>query len=344
MPDVVTEQDIADLIIATNPSYKVGKFYDLAQEFVEYFVMPLWFKQDKVMVSSGHSIRETLMTRYATARNVGLTDLDQFNIIPHLKNFDVPWRRSTVNWTYDVREMLENKSPSMIVDEVEVRRHGARGGMANLMERNAWAAPASSTDDSAWWGVPYWITEGTTQGFTGGAPTGFTTKAGIDCSVVERFNNYYGEFSAYTKDDFVDLLAEAMYRVGFKNPIGLEDFRGKKGQTFRLYCGWPAKRAIEKIGEGQNENLGKDIVSMDGVITIKGNGIWPVDILEEDSDEPFFALNHDAFYPNFLKGDFMRETGPDPVPFQHNWRSVHTDVSGNYTCLNPSSCIRLHKV
>ena len=338
---VVTEEDIADLITSTNPAYKKGKFHDMAQEFVEYYVMPLWFKRDRVNVSSGHSIRETLMTRYATARNVGLDDLDQFSIIDHLKKMEVPWRRSTVNWTYNIREMLENREPAKIVDEIKVRRLGAKGGMANLMERNAWSAPSSTTDETSWWGVPYWVPTGTTQGFTGGAPSGFTTKAGLDPAVVTRMNSYYGTYTTINKDDFIDLVVEAMYRTGFKNPIGLEDFRSSKGQNFRCYTTWAVKRALEKVGEGQNENLGRDLDSMDGVTTIKGNGIWAVGMLEEDSTAPFYGLNHKTFVPNFLEGDFMRETGPAPIPFQHDWRSVHTDVSGNYVCVDPSSCFKV---
>ena len=91
---------------------------------------------------------------------------------------------------------------------------------------------------------------------------------------------------------------------------------------------------IEDLGEAQNENLGKDIASMDGVMVFKRNPVIYVPKLDDNTDQtdPVYMLNMSTFYPVCLKGDYLRETEPEKAPNQHNVFVIHVDLTWNVLC------------
>lgn len=336
MPNL-TEDMIADLVASTHPD-ESSVIEQMAMEFTEYHVLPIWFQNFKDVVTSGRSIQKTVMYQAAEARFVSLNSLTEYNIVDHLKNMEIPWRRAQVEWQMHVEEALMNASPAQITDMLGARRDGARIGMADKLERAAWSAPTSSSDDLTPWGVKYWITQSATEGFNGGAATGFTTKGGIDPAINEKMKNWTFQYANPTKEDLIKRIRKAMFKTSFKNPINLQEFRGNKGRDFRIYAGYDTVASVESIGEGQNENLGRDVASMDGVTTIRGCGLYAVDVLEEDTNSPIYGINHRVFKPAVLKGAWMRESKPESVPYQPDWKQVRTNCTFNFVCLNPGRC------
>lgn len=339
---VVTEAYLNDLVISTNPNQDKRKYYLMAQAMTQYHVMPIWFRKDKVGISSGWSIQKTLMTAFALVKTVGMDALDESNVLDQLRRMDVPWRRKTANWTYCIDEELMNKEPSKIVNEFDAKRDSIRLGFAEDLEKSGFKTPLTADDEETWWGVPYWVTKSNTQGFNGGALFG-STKAGVDPTKVRHAKNWTDQYAALTEDDFIAKARQAMYRTGFKSPIGVDQFRGPMGRRFKLYAEYSVIAALETEAKNQNESLGFDIGATDGVTTFRKNGLYPVDELENDTDDPFYGIDHDAFVPAVLNGAFMRESSPKEVPYQHTWKSVHTDLVGNFVCTQPSRCFVLKK-
>jgi hypothetical protein len=123
-------------------------------------------------------------------------------------------------------------------------------------------------------------------------------------------------------------------KCGFKSPITVEDYRGTRGQKYRFYVNESTISDIEDVGEAQNENLGRDIASMDGSIVFKGHPIRWVPKLDADTQNPIYGIDHSTFYPACLEGDYLRESEAERAPDQHNVYQVFVDLSYNFVCID----------
>ena len=92
---------------------------------------------------------------------------------------------------------------------------------------------------------------------------------------------------------------------------------------------------VEEVGESQNENLGRDIASMDGTMTFRNHPIIWTPQLDGDAQNPWYGLDHSTFYPVCLQGDYLRESEARQAPNQHNVYQVHVDLSYNFLCVDP---------
>ena len=107
---------------------------------------------------------------------------------------------------------------------------------------------------------------------------------------------------------------------------------------------------MEDIGEAQNENLGRDLASVeagagadigsvDMQLVFRRHPIIWVPQLDDTSvytaaTNPVYAIDHSTFYPVVLKGDYLREGDAEKVPNQHNVFRVFVDLSYNYMCID----------
>lgn len=334
MPYQATE--IADLVAGTLRDLGRMKFQQIAQSLAEYEVFPQWFKKDKVTFDSGIGIQRTLMNRLSSAaRHVGLYEEDEVNVEDLLDQLNVPWVHATTNWAFEYRETLMNKGESLIVNVIKPRRAGAMLALVEELEAKAWAAPSSPSDKKVPYGLPYWIVKNSSTGFNGGAASGHTTVAGVDLAESPTFKNYTFQYTAFTKADAVKKLRTAHRACGFKSPIGSEDYTQGKTGKYRLYVNETTYSTIEDVGEAQNENLGRDIASMDGGdMAFRGHPIRYARTLDADTSNPIYGVDHSTFMPVCLKGDYLRESAPTQAPHQHDVMQVFVDLTYNYLCLD----------
>ena len=135
----------------------------------------------------------------------------------------------------------------------------------------------------------------------------------------------------------------------FKSPVGTPDYSKTAGDAgrFRLYVKEATLSSFEDIGESQNENLGRDVAPYGGskdvryvteTLTFRKNPIIWIPQLDDAAftaaNNPVYMVDHATFYPVCLKGDFLRETGPNPAPNQHNVFRTFVDLSYNFVCVN----------
>ena len=99
--------------------------------------------------------------------------------------------------------------------------------------------------------------------------------------------------------------------------------------------------SIEDVGEAQNENLGRDVASMDGATTFRRNPIIYVPKLDDESTNPVFMVNWNVFKIFFLRGEYLREAPPRQSSRQHNVFEIHVDLSWNTVCVNRRRLARL---
>lgn len=326
--------DLADLVAGTLRDLGRMKVQNIAQSLQRYEVFPIWFKKNKVTFDEGIGIQRNLMNRVADcAAHRGLTDTDQSGITDIVDQLQVPWRQLTSHWQVIYQEVLENRGAARIFDLIKLRRQNAMLAMVEKLESKAWSLPGAS-DKVNPYGVPYWIVKNNSTGFNGGAPSGHTTVGGVSLTDSPTFKNYTAQYTAVTKADLIKKMRDMHYYTGFQSPVDLPDYTSGSGQQYRVYTNRAVTSTLEEIGEAQNENLGRDIASVDGVsLVFRKNPIRTIPVLDADTTNPVYFIDHGTFYPVCMKGDYFRETKTN-APEQHDIVRYFMDLRYNYVCVD----------
>ena len=75
---------------------------------------------------------------------------------------------------------------------------------------------------------------------------------------------------------------------------------------------------------------------LEGSAFIAGYPIIHMKQLDNDStSDPVYGIDHSTFYPVCLKGDYLRESGPDPATDQHNAWNCFVDLTYNFLNVDP---------
>lgn len=335
MSNVLTDQGILDLVQGTLEHLGPPRFQQIAQSLQEYQVMSHWLKKDKVTIDNGIGIRRAIMTKLPNqARHVGLAAIDDVDIAPLMDKVNIPWRHLTTNMAWERRELLENRGRALIFNIMKPRRAGMMINVAEELEAKAWSSP-DVDDELLPYGLPYYVVHNSNTGFNGAAASGHTTCAGINPSTTPQWKNYTGTYSAVTKASLIKMLRTAHRKTGWMSPVTIQDYRGSQGSKYRCYTDEATLSSFEDIGESQNENLGRDVASIDGSIVFRKHPIsWIPQLDLSDLDAPFYMIDHSTFYPVVLKGDFLRESKPAMSPNSHNVIVVHIDFTYNYFCID----------
>ena len=330
----LTDAQIVDLGLSTQKDLGRLKFQQIAQALTDYEVMGRIMRKDRIEFQGGTGIKRNLMTKHSdAAKHVGLYEEDTVNVADVLANIDIPWRRTTTNYAYERRELLMNKGPQKIVDLLKVRRTDAMLALTELMETAFWSKPTDSTDDLLPFGIPYWIVKNSTEGHTGGNPSGFTSGAGnLDVASYPMWKNWSAQYSAVTKADLIKKMRKGHRNIKFKSPVDVPDYRRGRGDRYRIYLNEDTLSNLEDLGEAQNENLGRDLAPMDDTIAFKRHPLVAVPFLNADSTNPIYMVDMSTFAPVFLKGDYLRETAPIQKADMHNVFVVHVDLTWNILC------------
>jgi hypothetical protein len=324
--------DIADLVATTLRDLGPAKFQQIAQNLQDYEVFPKWFKRDRIAFDGGIGIQKTLMYKLSNqAGHVGLLDVDQPNIADVLTQLQVDWVHAQTKWSLIYQtDILMNSGKALVLNVIKPKRADALLSLVEELETRAWGDAPSSADTNYPYGIQYWVVENATTGFNGGAPSGHTTVGGVNLTTAPNFKNYTAQYTSVTKSDLIAKLRTAHRKIGFKSPITIEDYRGSKGENRRLYTNESVVQDIESLGEGQNENLGRDIAAMDGTMTFRKHPIVWVAQLDSRTDNPVYMIDHTTFYPVVLKGDYLRESEAMRSPNQHNVWNVFVDLTYNF--------------
>lgn len=339
----LTADGMADLIKSTLKDLGRMKMTQIATRLQKYEVMGRLLKKDKVAFDSGRGIQKNIMTDHSSAaKNVGLYEKDTINVVDFLQNVTAPWRQTTVNWAYEHRETLYNRGAAKILDLIKSRRMAAMISLAEVMEAKFWNCPTDANDTLEQFGVYYWVTKHTTGtstttdgDFNGGNNLIFTSgPGGLSASTYTRWKNFTSKYTNVTKADLIKRMRKAHEYCQWESPVDFADYRTGRGDEMRIYCQYDTLSDMEDLGEKQNENLGRDLASMDGSLVFRGHPIRWVPKLNDDADKPVFMLRLADFYPVFLRGDYLRETGPIRASEQHNVWVTHVDTSWNFMCTN----------
>ena len=333
---------IVDLVTTTQRDLGKLKWTDIYTPLQEYVALPSLLNKEKVSFSSGYGIQWNVMVgNSGAAKNVGLYAEDSTNVSDVMKLANIPWRHAVTSYAFEKREISMNGDPARIVELLKVRRTDAMLSLAELMEDNFWGKPVDSADNVTPYGVDYWITPNATEGFNGGAPTGFTDVAGLNPATYANWRNWTAQYAEVTKEDLVRKWRKAATMTKFMSPVAQPQYN--TGDRFGFYANYDTIAALEEILEDQNDSLGNDIASKDGLVLFRGNPVRWVPKLDADAKDPVIGINWGVFKPVFLKGEYLRESAPKEAANSHNTMEVFVDLTLNFECRDRRRTFRIQK-
>ena len=323
---------IADLIKVTQRDLGKMKWTDAASTLQNYVAFKNLMREKKVEFDSGYGIQwQVQVALGGLARSVGLYQADNINVPDVMQQATIPWRHWNTAYAIERREIAMNRDPARIVELVKIRRMTAMLDFAELYETDFWSKPVDSTDLLKAFGVPYWIVKNTSTGFNGGNPSGFSSGAGaISSSTYTGWANYTFQYTLVTKDDLIRKMRKAATFTNFMSPVDIPSYN--TGNDYGFYTNYNVLGKLEEALEGQNQNLGNDVASKDGVTMFRQNPVTWVPKLETDTSDPIYGINWGVFAPVFLKGEYLREQGPDVSGNAHTVFQTNVDTSGNFKC------------
>lgn len=330
---MVQANQLSDLVATTQRNLGKPNFTMIATDLQRYTAMNNLLKKNRVVLTSGYGVQWDVMVNHNnSASNVGLGASDNVIIMDTMVQAQADWRNTTGNYAIIGQEIDMNREPARIVDLVRQRRLAAMIAMAELMERNFWGPPVAVDDAVTPWGANTWIVKAATQGFTGLAPSGYTS-IGLNPTTYPRWRNYADAYTSVSKDDLIRKLRRAATYTDFKAPVeAMGDFNDGAGYGF--YTNYSVMGALEEILESQNENLGTDIASMDGKVVFRRGPLEWVPYLEADTTNPVYGINWGDFKTYVLSGWWMKETNVPVYPGQHTVSAHFMDSTYQWVMKN----------
>lgn len=334
---------LADLMSTTLPELDRLRFVDLGTDYHETIALKRIFKKKKSQVDSGTSIRFNIMHDIGgSARFVPYMWTAQTNIKNVMTYGEVPWRGWTWNWSMFAEETIMNSGASKIVDLMQSRRISEYASLVVLLERQLWATPDAS-DLEGIYSIPYYIVKSNTatttnDGFNGTTPSGFSTVAGLDPTTAPgtpggRYRNYGTQYSTVAKNDLIRKMRRGAVYTDFK-PIVDGIPQPDNGDDMGWYTNYAVLSVMEEILESQNENLGRDIASMDGKVMFRGAGMTNVQELDKDTTNPVYGIQWPTFGFVRMRGMWEKLYQVGVNPNQPTVASAHYVSRCNTVCKN----------
>jgi hypothetical protein len=352
MASRLRDQDITDLLNTTHPAYMdKASFVDISSEISKFIVMPylLTRKGGVKEISNGMGVEQLLMTDFGgRSRWVGEFEEDVHTLMDHLKKMKVYFKLLNDSVIYTKTMIVENRGDARIANVFEPAIRALWLRVAHTMEENFFETPDASATLTPW-GLKYWIVKNATEGFNGGYPAGFTSIAEVSLTDAPTFKNYTNTYVAATKADLVLKMKRAHRKTKWISPKPMANFKGDTSDNQIILCNEDTAEALETIGEGQNENLGRDLapysvtlkgtglrISDDGEITFKRKQIFPTEMLNDDTTDPLYGLDMDTFHAltfsgeNMVLGDFVNMAAGN----QHRVWAANLDHKHQTICTN----------
>jgi len=328
--------DIDDAVLETQTKFiKKGAFLDLQTDITDHVAVREMWEGRKKSFEGGHPWRFDVQTDHNHSfRTVGMYETDGSSIADTMKEGEVPVRHVNAHYIYDQREKAFQAGGRAIVNLIKSKYIAMMISFYEGMEDLLWSKPTDSSDDKTPFGLAYWITRSTSEGFYGGNPSGFTSgKAGIDFDTYGRWGNWTAQYTNITKEDLIRKMRKAHRESQFRSPVSHAnpDLGSMKNG---IYANTDVIGLMEEILESQNMNLGNDLASKDGRTMFKSTPITYAPKLNDDSADPVYMIDWKWMAIGVLAGWENNLTAPYMVAGKHLVRRVDLDASLNMVCTN----------
>lgn len=335
-----------DLIETTLRHLDKVKWTDIVVDLQRHTAMPQLLKKNRVEFGSGYGHQFNLrVASNNAARNVKLNEEDNPTTADTQIRGNIPWRHSETHWAIEERIVAMNREPARLVNLLQSSRIDSLTDLADLMENNFWGPAPSASDSMKPFGINYWIVKDPAKGFNGGLPSDHTTVGNVNPTTYPKFKNYTGTFSKISKSDLIRTWREASVKTDFRPPV--DGPFSNVGGDYAYYAPYDVIGKMEEILEAQNQNLGNDVASKDGLTTFRRVAVNWVPFLDSDqgnmSENRVYGVNWKVFKPVFLSGEYMKETKVAPHPLHHRVLTQYIDCTYNFLCVDRRRNFVLHQ-
>ncbi len=328
--------DIDDAVLCTQEHFiEKGSFLDMQTDLSDHVAVREMWKNRKKVFSGGHpwSFKAQIDHNHS-AKTVGLFETDGTALTDTMISGTVPVRHVNAHYIYDQREPDFQRGGTSIVDLVKTRYTGMMVSLFELIEGILWGKPATSADEKTPYGLQYWLTRDTSEGFHAGNPSGFSAgRANIDSTAYTRWANWTNDYEEITKPDLIRSMRRAHRKIQFRSPVShAQPVLG--GMSNGIYTNDAVLGIMEEILEDQNMNLGNDLASKEGKTLFKSTPIVYAPYLDDDSENPLYMLDWKWLAVGVMAGWENNLGKPYMVPNKHLVRRVDLDASLNMICTN----------
>jgi len=345
----LTATGIQDLMNSTLAELGRDRIQMVAQNYVDYPAFSLFHKKERMLEDDGVQIwRNVQIKKSPAARFVAIGETDTVNIENVTTTAKIDWKYCDTHWGFFTQEIKLNSGKSKIFNLINSRKNNAILDLVEIINAAMWTLPAAS-DVKSPNGIPYYIVKNSgTPGFNGGHPSGYSAVANISRTTYANWKNYTGQYTAVTKADLITKMRTAIRACRFSDVEGLTLSDYRKGRDrYVIFVNEATAASLENVGEAQNENLGRDLASMevptgqrdiyrfDGALTFRRKPIVFEPYLDNDTSNPVYGLDLSSWC-NYIHRDLnMHQSEVKEASDQHNAFVVWIDHWFNLLCVDP---------
>jgi hypothetical protein len=314
---------------------KRGAFLDMATDLTDHVAVREMWKGKKKVFDGGDDWRFFAQVDHNhSAKPVGLYETDGSAIDETTIQLEVQPRHLNAHYVFDVREKDFQKGGVAVVNLIQTKYVGMMTSFYELLERILWTKPTDSSDTKTPYGIQYWVTKASSEGFNGLDPSGFTAgRAGKSSTDYPRWANWGSPYLLVEKDDLIKKMRRAARKTAFRSPVShaQPDLGAMKNG---IYTNDAVIGNMETILEDQNMNLGNDMASKDGRSLFKGTPLTYAPYLDNDTENPVYMLDWKWLAIGVLGGWENNLSKPYMVADKHNVRRVDLDATLQMICTN----------
>jgi len=262
--------------------------------------------------------------------------------------YRLDWRLAYGGMLWNLIEQSINSKPAAIYDVWQQQYDSCVKDLVEAIQSAIWSGPTSSSDTDNPYGVPSWLSLGTTSttsGFTGyqgcyndGSTPGATfDKAGIGSTATSNADwaSYFADHDGSIDDSLLTILDEANLRLNFQPPVVPEKLPMER-VTFAMYTNKDVIRKLnafyakadDQMGYRPNAHYGTP--SFNRIPMVYCGPLDTANVSVYGTD-PIFGINHNVLYPVILRGwDFRITKRPDSN--RHNVMSLFMDLVYQVWC------------
>lgn len=246
----------------------------------------------------------------------------------------MPIRHCRYDYKLDERTIAANRDPARLYDLWKDERESALINIADLMEDGFWGVP-DAADDETMHGIKYWVTAigaTATLGLNGTLPTGYSAVGGLVPATYAQWANRNGLYGTVSKTGLIRMAREAATKSQYKPPVNSPSY--STGYKHGYYTNYAVYGKMEEELEKQNQSLGNDVASKDGMVIFRRTPVEWVPKLDADTANPFYGLDWGTLKFRFLKGEVWKELPALRNPTCLREILVRTYASLNLICFN----------
>ncbi len=321
----LTNDELLDLVKTTRAARPFGGIRH-TQKYQSYPLLDAIFQQDRIQVQGGTQIEELIsLSDSGAAEMIRPSQERTWKGVDVLEEMNVPWVDMETHWVTTRDEILKHTSNvaegstigARLVNLIENKRAVALMSMANLFEERIWEVPEAESNPLHMAGIPYWVPKnnsGISAGdveFVGGseqAPGNLV--GGINPATHERWKSACGQYQDWetNRDEALDVMRLMYKKLRFRPPALVQGADNPSPQ-FRIYAGMELTNKIENAIDQKNDSVrgNTDLGWQEGQAVFKRMPIIDVPLLDEDTDDPIYFINHAYLHPYFMQGAAFRE-------------------------------------